>query len=226
MKPIFRPAYAYLRVSGKSQISGDGFPRQEQVIREYADSHGYEIIKVFKEEAVSGTLDETMRPAFQEMVSTILKNGVRTIIIEGMDRLARDLQIQTALITYLASKKISLISARTDQDITEAVMNDPMQKALVQIQGVFSELEKNLLVKKLKRARQSIKAATGKCEGRKSYKEKSPETIKLIKSLRRKPRNGRRKTFREIADILNRDNVPTLNGNKWTLQTVRNAMKN
>lgn len=140
-------AYAYVRVSGKSQINGDGFKRQEKTINEYAKDSGYKIERVFKEEAISGTLDETERPAFQEMVTAILKNGVRTIIIEGMDRLARDLQIQTALITYLASKDITLISARTDQDITKAVMEDPMQKALVQIQGVFSELEKNLLVK-------------------------------------------------------------------------------
>jgi len=222
-----KKAYAYLRVSGKSQLGGDGFLRQEQVIREYADTHAFKILGVYKEEAISGTTDETERPAFQEMLSAILKNGVRTIIIEGMDRLARDLQVQTALITYIASKDITLISARTDQDITEAVLNDPMQRALVQIQGVFAELEKNLLVKKLRAARERKRDKQGKCEGRKSYREAAPETVKRIRQLRRKPKGmgGRRKTYQEIADILNGEGVPTLNGQPWTLQTVRHAVK-
>ncbi len=29
-------AYGYLRVSGKAQVEGDGFVRQEQAIRQYA----------------------------------------------------------------------------------------------------------------------------------------------------------------------------------------------
>jgi DNA invertase Pin-like site-specific DNA recombinase len=177
-------AFAYLRVSGKGQINGDGFKRQLEEINSYSANAGYTIEQVYLEKAVSGTTDETQRPAFQDMITDILKNGVRTVIIEGMDRLARDVSIQTALITYLASKNITLISARTDQDITQAVLNDPMQKALVQIQGVFSELEKDLLVKKLKQARDRKKAETGKCEGRKSYTETNPELVKTIKRLR------------------------------------------
>ena len=217
-------AFGYVRVSGKSQINGDGFKRQEKEIYEYAGVSGYQIVNVFKEEAISGTVDETKRPAFQEMVSAILKNGVRTIIIEGMDRLARDLQIQTALITYLASKGITLISARTDQDITKAVMEDPMQKALVQIQGVFAELEKNLLVKKLKQARTRKKKAQGKCEGRKSYHELNPELIAEIKNLRRKPRNGRRLSLKRTMESLNESGYTTASGKAFTLTTLKNVL--
>ena len=43
-------AFAYLRVSGKSQIDGDGFARQEQAIRRYATAHGITITRVFREE--------------------------------------------------------------------------------------------------------------------------------------------------------------------------------
>jgi len=217
-------AFGYIRVSGKSQIEGDGFKRQEKAIKEYAKVSGFKIEAVFKEKAVSGTLDETERPAFQEMVSMILKNGVRTIIIEGMDRLARDLQIQTTLIAYLASKKITLISARTDQNITKAVMSDPMQRALVQIQGVFSELEKNLLVKKLEVARNRKKADTGKCEGRKSYQESNPELIAEIKKLRRKPRNGKRLSLKKTMDALNQKGFTTTAGKPFTLAILKNII--
>lgn len=223
---VIKKAYGYIRVSGKGQITGDGFNRQEKEIRDYARARDFEIVHIFKEKAVSGTLDETERPAFKEMVSAILENGIRTIIIEGMDRLARDLQIQTALITYLASKDITLISARTDQDITRAVMDDPMQRALVQIQGVFSELEKNLLVKKLKAARDSKKKETGKCEGRKSYDEK-PENEALlaeIKKLRRKPRNGKRLSLQKTVDALNERGFKSDTGKDITLPILKNIV--
>ncbi len=217
-------AFAYLRVSGKGQINGDGFARQLEEIENYSKSAGYCIEHVYQEKAVSGTTDETQRPAFQDMITDILKNGVRTVIIEGMDRLARDVSIQTALITYLASKNITLISARTDQDITQAVLNDPMQKALVQIQGVFSELEKDLLVKKLKQARDRKKAETGKCEGRKSYTETNPELVKTIKRLRRKPAKGKRMPVKKVIAEVNRLGFTTAKGKPFTLATITNLI--
>ena len=56
----------------------------------------------------------------------------------------------------MASKGIDLISARTEAKVTEAVQTDPMRKALVQIQGIFSELEKSLLMKKLRKVAENL----------------------------------------------------------------------
>jgi site-specific DNA recombinase len=110
----------------------------------------YEIYRVLREEAVSGTLGEADRPVFQEMFSEILRDGVMTIMVEGLDRLARELRIQEQLLIYLASKGITLISACTEEDVIAAVHEDPMRKAMLQIQVVFVELGKNLLVRKLR----------------------------------------------------------------------------
>ena len=219
-------AYGYVRVSSKGQIDGDGFNRQEQVIREYAGKHGYEIAQVFQEEGVSGTTEETDRPAFQEMVSSILKNGVRTVIIEGLDRLAREYRIQETLLIYLASKGITLISARTDENVTDAIMQDPMRKALVQIQGVFSELEKNLLVKKLRTARENKKAVTGKCEGRKGYSEteEGQQILKEIRKLRRRRKGQKQMTFNQVAEQLNEKGYRSGSGDLFSGNTVRGLM--
>jgi len=217
--------YGYIRVSGQSQLNGNGFERQESVIEKYASSKKFIIQQFFREEAISGSLDETERPAFQEMVTAILRNGVKAIIIEGMDRLARDLQVQTALIAYLASKSITLISARTDQDITNAVLEDPMQKALVQIQGVFSELEKNLLVKKLRVAREHIKKERGKCEGRRSYKNDYPDILYEIKKLRRKPKGRKRLSYEKIAESLNSAGKNNANGQPFTGNAIQQILR-
>jgi len=218
-------AYAYLRVSGRGQAKGDGFTRQEENIRLYARRNKIEIVRVFKEKGISGTKGEADRPAFQEMVSEILKDGVRTVIVEGLDRLAREYRIQETLIVYLASKEIELISARTEENVTKAVKSDPMRKALVQIQGVFAELEKNLLVRKLRVARERKRREDGKCEGRKSYEEAMPEVVKEIKRLRRKSKGIPRMPYTKIAEELNRQGLRTMTGKKWTGVLVQSVLR-
>ena len=221
-------AFGYVRVSGQGQIEGDGFRRQTEEIESYCKSNKLDLVKIFEEKGVSGTATETERPAFQDMLTAILNNGVRTIVVEGMDRLAREYRIQETLLIFLASKGITLLNARTGENVTEAISADPMRKALIQIQAVFSELEKNLLVKKLRAARQAKAEAAGKCEGRKSYTEAAPELVARIKSLYRKPRNGQRPTLQKIADQLNAEELFTLDGKPWTaanLSRVLNSLK-
>ncbi|HUX07298.1 MAG TPA: recombinase family protein [Acidobacteriota bacterium] len=220
-------AYAYLRVSGLGQVDGHGFRRQLEAINAYAAKADYEIVEVFREEGVSGTTDETDRPAFQEMVSQILSDGVNTVIVEGLDRLAREYRIQEHLIVYLASKGIRLISARTEEDITEAVHADPMKKALVQIQGVFSELEKSMLVRKLRTARERVRAEQGKCEGRKAFGETDEEqaVIRHVRALRRRRKGGRRSSLRAIAKRLNDEGYRTKESAQWTATQVLRVLK-
>ena len=211
-------AFAYLRVSTVGQVQGHGFDRQLETIRAYSQNAGIDIVQVFKEEGISGTTDETKRPAFQNMMTAVLGNGVRTIIVESMDRLARELRIQETLLVYLASKGISLISARTEEDITAAVQADPLKKALIQIQGVFAELEKNQLVHRLKKGREKTRQLTGRCEGRKPYGDTEHEqaVVRRIRAMRRRRRNGTKgMTLQAIADRLNSEGILTKDGLQW-----------
>jgi len=222
-----KKAYGYLRVSGLGQVNGDGFSRQLDAIQAYADKAGYEIVEVFRELGISGTTDENERPAFAEMVGAILRNGVDTIIIEGLDRLAREYRIQEHLLVYLASKGIQLLSARTGENVTAAIQADPMKKALVQIQGVFSELEKSMLVKKLRLARERVRATMGKCEGRKAYGETEEEqaVIRHIRALRRARKGLKRRSLQTIAGMLNAEGLTTKTGAQWTATQVKRALE-
>ncbi len=219
-------AYGYLRVSGKGQIDKDGFKRQQDAIAKFATESNINIPRFYKEKGVSGTKGENDRPALQEMITDILSNGVNTVIVERLDRLAREYVVQEQLLIYLASKGIVLFNATTGENITEAINSDPMKKAIIQIQGVFSELEKSLLVKRLKKARQRKKEETGKCEGTKGWDEIDPErkieVLKLVRRLRRKPRGGgKQKSYQDVSNYLNREGVKTLRGGEWSPQLVR-----
>lgn len=206
-----------MRCSGKSQIDGDTWDRQIAAIRSCCESKNLSLIHEYLEKAVPGKLGEEARPAFQQMVADLLGNGCRTIVIESLDRLARQYDIQQQLATYLASKELTLISANTGEDITAALMGDPMRRALVQIQGIFAELDKNMLIAKLRKARQRKREKCGKGEGRKAYGEKpgEEETLNRIKACQ-----SSGLSCRAIASLLNNDAVPARMGGAWKPGTV------
>jgi DNA invertase Pin-like site-specific DNA recombinase len=221
--------YGYLRVSGRGQVKGHGFSRQLESINTYAKAHGYDVSGLYKDKGISGTNDETNRPQFTEMIEDILSNGVRTVIVEDLSRLAREYRIQEQLLVYLASKNIVLINANTAENVTQAINDDPMKKAMIQIQGVFGELDKSLLVRKLRKAREAVKKATGKCEGIKRYGEDNAEEqaiIKRIRYMRRLPRglNKSRMTYQAICNQLNAEGFTTQRGKPWVPAQVWNIL--
>lgn len=218
-------SYAYLRVSGQWQLSGHGFDRQLDQIKEYCRKNRYTLEGIF-EEQVSGTGDDSDRPKWQEMVASAIENEVKTILVESLDRLAREYVIQEQLLIYLASKNIDLVIANTGENLTRAMVDDPMKKALVQMQGIFAELDKSLLVKELRHARDRVRKEKGRCEGQKpyGYTQEEKEILKEARYMRRKTwkEPKQRRTYREIAENLNERGVKTRQGREWTTSSVYN----
>ena len=218
-------AVGYLRVSSKGQIRGHGFQRQRDEIASYAKRHGYKIIEWYKE-AYTGTEED--RPEFLRMVEELLSNGCRTIIIECMDRFGRRSMVSEQLLALLIRKDITMISAMTGQNVTEAIQDetDPWKKFIVQIQNNIAELDKRLLVHKLRKAREAKRTKTGRCEGRKpyGYYPGEAEIVKRIKRLHRKPRGEKRPGFLTIAKKLNEEGVPTRTGAPWSDVLVKSIL--
>jgi DNA invertase Pin-like site-specific DNA recombinase len=79
-----------------------------------------------------------------------------------------------------------------------------MRVAMRQIVGVFSQLEKTRLVKKLRDAREHKRqSGDPRRTGRKPHAEKHPEAVAIAKRLRRSnPITGKRRSLRKIADEL------------------------
>ncbi len=220
-----KKVYVYLRVSGKGQLTGHGFDRQLEAIKSFCQKNRYEIDQVFKEQ-VSGTKGEADRPEFAAMITAILRDGVDTVVVESLDRLAREYRIQEQLLIYLASKNITLLSANTGEDVTKAITEDPMKKAMVQMQGIFAELDKSLTVKKLRKARERVRKEKGKCEGRKGYRdtEEGAKILKEIRLLRRKRKGRKRMTFDRVAETLNERGYRAANGRLFTGNTVKGIL--
>lgn len=205
-------AVTYLRVSGNAQLDGGGFDRQLDTCTALASSKAFTIARTFEEKAIPGWKDEDERPAFQAMVAYMLDSGTKILIVEGLDRLARSYRVQEQLILYLAAKGLELYAANTGENITQAVMGDPMKKALVQIQGVFAELDKSMIVAKLKKGRQRTKEKLGRCEGQKPFGHYPGEGLILASILTNREFGM---TCQAIADTLNSRRLPTRKGGIW-----------
>lgn len=201
-------AFAYLRVSGKGQVKGDGFPRQLQAIKGYAAAHAIKIVKVFRDEGVSGTKESMDRPAWAEMMTALHGNGVRTIIIEKLDRLARDLMVQEATIADLQKSGFTLISV-LEPDL---MASDPTRILMRQMMGAVAQYDKSQIVLKLRGARMRKRAAEGRCEGRKPFGRNDVEkaAIERMRSLRTEGLG-----FDRIAECLNAAGVRTRTGKRW-----------
>jgi len=217
-------AYGYARVSGRGQMKGHGVGRQLEVIRDYARQAGYSIAGTYRD-AHTGT--EASRPAFMEMLAAMLGNGVEVVIVECLDRLARDLMIQTTLLAKLEASGITLIAASTGEDVTASMRDDPMRKALVQIQGVFSELDKSLLVNKLRKGREAKRKAAGRCEGQKPFGFYAGEeaVLERIRQLRRKPRGRERLSVAKVAAKLNAEGHRNRAGGEWQAMNLWKIMR-
>ncbi len=216
--------YGYVRVSGKGQVKGHGPRRQRELIEEFAARHAYRVV-AFYEDSHTGT--EADRPQFTEMLVAMMGNGVKTVIVESLDRLARDLMIQSTLLAKLAAEGLTLIAANTGMDVTAEMESDPMRRAMIQIQAVFAELDRRMTVKKLRDAREKTRAEKGRCEGRKPFGHYDGELAVLarIHKLHRKPRGGVRMSVREIAETLNAEGHRNRSGGLWTAAFVRRLIK-
>ena len=139
------------------------------------------------------------RPEFARMLTALLANGARTIIVESPDRFTRDLAQQLLGHNMLEDMGLTLIAASAPQHFIE---DTPTAVMVRQILGSVSEFEKTTLVAKLKAARDRKKAITGKCGGRKSHLETRPDVVALAKSLRRRKPKGGQMSLREIAQAL------------------------
>src|ERR1035437_9334844 len=207
-------AFGYLRISGKGQVDGDGFPRQLQAINGYAAAHDIAIVQVFREEGVAGNRESMDRPAWAEMMTALHSNGVKTIVIEKLDRLARDLMVQEATIADLQKYGFTLISV-AEPDL---MASDPTRILMRQLMGAVAQYDKSQIVLKLRGARQRMKAATGRCEGRKPYGERDGEAA-VIGRMRELRAAGM--AYQHIAATLNSEGVTTRTaGARWRGCTV------
>jgi DNA invertase Pin-like site-specific DNA recombinase len=215
----------YIRVSSTGQISGDGPQRQEDAIRKFCEAHKVNLAVTYLEAGVSGTVEAMDREAFAAMVAYIEnKKDISAVVVERLDRLARDLMVSEILLTELRKRGIKVFSA--DQGALIDMANDevdPTRKLIRQIIAALAEWEKSQLVLKLRVARERKRKLTGRCEGVLPYGRTGAEraTLETIRQWQRQ-----KMSLTDIVYWLNKGGIKTRMGREWTKNNLNQMLRN
>lgn len=217
----------YCRVSTANQREEGTIEIQQNALKEYVEAKGYELVKMFSDNGISGGLEDRLGLAalFNYIES---HQNIDAVLVFKLDRLARDLYIQEHLFRKLEEHNVKLISLKEP----ELDSNDPMRKAFRQFMGIVSELEKAFITMRLSggrinKARKGGYAGGGLPYGYKADKKElsldteRSETIKMIFSLKRK-----RMSMRKIAKYLNENKITTARNKRWYASTVKYILGN
>jgi DNA invertase Pin-like site-specific DNA recombinase len=214
---------AYMRTSSAANVGADkdSEQRQRTAIEGFAKRAGLEIVDWFYDPAVSGADPIEVRPGFSALLDRIESNGVRTVVVEDASRFARDLVAQELGVLLLIKRDVRVLTA-TGDNLTDT--SDPSRVMMRQIAGSFAQYEKTRLVTKLRGARERLREANGKCEGRKSYAERDPELVQAAKRLHRRSPKGHRRSLREIASELQAMGYANKRGAPYSASCVKSMV--
>lgn len=158
----------YLRVSTKEQ----NVDTQRQMIMQYCKRNDFEIQKEYTDVGVSGTKDS--RPSLDNMLQDLRHGEIKTIIIFKLDRLGRSLRHLIDILGEFKNKGIRLISIN---DNIDSINDSPVNKAFWQLLGVFSELEREIIVDRVRSGLARVRAEGKKLGRPKGSKDRRKRTI-------------------------------------------------
>lgn len=158
-------AIGYLRVSSVGQLDGDGFARQRAAISGFAQRNGLTIVEWIEERGVSGTTEGFDRPEFSAILERFDDQGAyagMALIVERMDRLARDLMVQEMMLRDLRNRRIKLYAADngTLEDLADGSA-DPTRILIRQVLGAVAQWERTMVVRKMNAAKARLREQGG-----------------------------------------------------------------
>ena len=98
-------AVGYIRVSTEEQaVNGHGLEVQERAIRAFADSQGYELLKVIADPGISGARAPAERPGFRRVLTLAQERAFSLLLVWKFDRLARSLLFSVTTVNELQER--------------------------------------------------------------------------------------------------------------------------
>ena len=134
-----REVAMYTRVSTHEQR----IDMQVADLRRYCQQRGLEIYKEYCDEGISGTKDK--RPGLDELMADARKRKFDAVLVWRFDRFARSTKHLITALEEFRHLKIGFISYQENIDT-----NSPLGKAIFTIVSAIAELERNIIVERVK----------------------------------------------------------------------------
>lgn len=222
------------RVSTAGQVvDGYGLDAQEADCRRWAKAQTAErvrIVHVVTDGDAKGgksgvsLLDE--RPGLMEAVEWIAEGRADGIVAPNLDRLARELTVQEAVLSYVWALAGRVYTADHGEHLEDDA-SDPMRTAMRQMRGVFHQLDRGLIVKRLTEGRTAKGSKGGYAYGAPRYGQQSVDGELTADEIEEQHvqqmerwRDEEGLSIRAIVARLNEQGIPSKRGGKWHPTTV------
>jgi DNA invertase Pin-like site-specific DNA recombinase len=208
-------ALLYSRVSTQLQVNdGVSLDVQERQLVTAAEFHGFETWEVIREEGKSGKSVKG-RPVLQKALRDLELKVADALIVTRIDRLARSTSDFLDIVDKASKQGWRLIMLDLNLDTSTY-----QGKFVTTVMSALAEMERGIIAARQKdvhRDRRERGIVWGKDMG---PMNKTPQDVKdRILSERTSGRS-----FRQIADGLNRNGILTDRGNVWYATSVKNII--
>ena len=180
----------YARVSTEEQKDGQTIDSQIGELDHFARDRGWPITDVYKDDGWSGGL--LARPELDRLRDDASKNKFEAVLINDVDRLARDVSHLGIVKRDFERRGIQLIFKKLPNEVS------PTHNLMVNILGSFAEFERELILDRTRRGRRHKVEVrqeyigtiapygyhyTPKNNGKEGYLEIAPEEASIVRQM-------------------------------------------
>lgn len=198
---------------------------QEQSIREWAATHGHELVAILRDEGVSGTREAADRPGLSEALSLVEDGEAQGVVVPRIDRLARTLGGAGGHPRQgLVDGKPRLLGGHRRGDGGRLRRSD--EAALRQMVGVFAQMERGMIAARLRAGRRRKHAEGGYAYGGPPYGFRAergalvpvPHEQAIVCRMSELRAEGL--SYRAIAVRLDLEGTRPRRGSRWDASTI------
>jgi DNA invertase Pin-like site-specific DNA recombinase len=179
----------YLRVSTSDQ----DVENQRRVLLEVAARRGWNVVREYCDDGISGSGRRDKRPDFDAMMKDATRRRFDVVMVWAIDRLGRSVATVSTALVDLDHAGVAIYADKEGMDATT-----PHGRAMLQMASVFAELERGMLVERI-----NAGIARARVTGTKSGKPigRAPASPKTIRAIRERLEAGQgiRSIARELG---------------------------
>lgn len=226
----------YVRISSQNpeqqKLSHD---EQVREIRAWARDTGHQVVGFAVDRGISGTVEHMERPGLAEALNRIESGAADGLVVRELDRLSREMMIQEGIFAELWKLRPATTMYSTKpseaQNCTRNDPSDPARQFVREILGSTAAFVRRLTIARMRAGKNAKRRKGGFIGGQVMYgyriedkglivDEAEQAVITRIKQMYYGAEGHAGIGSQLIADILNREGIPSKRGKQWHSVTV------
>jgi len=163
-------AAIYLRVSTDDQTTEN----QRQTLTEVAARRGWTVVASYEDQGISGAKGRDKRPGFDRMLKDASRRRFDVLAVWSIDRLGRSTASVATALDDLEAAGVAIYADKEGVDASTA-----HGRAMLEMASVFAELERSMIVERVKAGMARAKAQ-GRHVGRPKTDKDTVAAIRLM----------------------------------------------